>query len=156
MKELQQKNDIYQIHFFTCPAHKPFHFAVHPWVVTVHDGKVTRWEVIHKKIEGKERYGYVYKNFYPPTQGIRKRPGSKEFWKAKRIASLSGGKGSLAEKMYTFIEEKSPHYPHREQYRLFPGPNSNTYIAWVLKHFPEAKVQLPWNAFGKNFIRLTA
>ncbi len=152
IKKFPQNNHLYQVYFFTCPAHIPFHFAVHPWVVTVHQGKINRWEVIHRKYSNKERFGYVYKNFYTnPIQGIKKHTLSSQYWDAKIIGSVFGGENSLAEKMFRFIETMSPLYPHQENYTLFPGPNSNTYIAWILKNFPEANIQLPWNAFGKNF-----
>jgi hypothetical protein len=81
MEKLPKNTDKYQVYFFTCPAHKPFHFAIHPWVVTVKNRKVTRWEIIHRKYQGKERFGYVYKNFYSnATQGIKKHKLSSEYW----------------------------------------------------------------------------
>jgi hypothetical protein len=69
----------------------------------------------------------------------------------KLIASLSGDEKSTAKQVVDFIEEMTPFYPYKENYKLFPGPNSNTYIAWILREFPELKIKLPWNAFGKNY-----
>jgi hypothetical protein len=41
-------------------------------------------------------------------------------------------------------------YPYCERYRYWPGPNSNTFAAWVLR---EAGLEhsLHWKAFGKNY-----
>ncbi len=151
MKNLPKNNDIYQVYFFTCPAHKPFHFAVHPWVITIKNGTTTRWEVIHKKYPNKERFGYIYKNFYShPAQGIKKHQFSIEYWDSTLIGSLSGNEKSIAKQLIDFIEEMTPFYPYRENYSLL-GPNSNTYIEWILQKFPALEIKLPWNAFGKNF-----
>ena len=152
MEKSPQSHDHYQVFFYTCPAHRPFSFAIHPWVVTVSKGVTTRWEVIHREYKGKERYGYVYKNFYTnPSQGIKKHSFSSEYWEAKLIGSLNGDEKSTAKQVIDFIEKMTPFYPHQENYSLYPGPNSNTYIAWILGNFPELNIRLPWNAFGKNF-----
>ena len=36
-------------------------------------------------------------------------------------------------------------------YRLFPGPNSNTFINYLIREIPELKVELGHNAFGRNY-----
>jgi hypothetical protein len=36
-------------------------------------------------------------------------------------------------------------------YRIWPGPNSNTFVAAVLRAIPETKVALPANAVGRDF-----
>lgn len=152
MKVLPKNNDNYQVYFLKCPIYKPFHFAIHPWVITVKNGTTTRWEIIYRKYKDKERFGYVYKNFYSnPTTGVKKHPLSTKYWNSILIGFISGDGNSLANKMVNFIEETTPFYPHKESYNPFPGPNSNTYIAWILKKFPEANIKLPWNAFGKNY-----
>lgn len=152
MQELPQSSDIYQVHFYTCPAHKPFHFARHPWVVTVSPAGTHRWEIIHKIIENKENFGYVYKNYYSdPMQGIKQYSGSSKYWESTLIGSVMGNTNSLAERMVNFIHTYSSDYLHKDTYHLYPGPNSNTYINWILKKFPEANIQLPWNCFGKNY-----
>jgi hypothetical protein len=42
------------------------------------------------------------------------------------------------------------HYPHCQTYRYWPGPNSNTYVAWVLR---QAGIDHPLGrlAVGKGF-----
>ena len=153
MKELPQSSDTYQVYFFSCPAHKPFHFARHLWVVTVSPKGIDRFEVLYKKESSKERYGYIHKNNYAPTQGIRKFPGSTLFWKSTLISRVTGNEGSLAERITQFIYAYSSDYLYKDTYRSYPGPNSNTYIAWILSKFPEANIRLPWNAFGKNYLK---
>lgn len=152
MKSLPQSDTKYQVYFFTCPAQKPFHFIRHPWVVTVSFDTTNRWEVIHRLRDNKERFGYVYKNYYScPTQGLRTFPGSTKFRESKLIGSITGNENSLAYRMVEFIQTYSPDYIYKDNYHFYPGPNSNTYINWILKKFPESNITLPWNCFGKNF-----
>ncbi len=44
-------------------------------------------------------------------------------------------------------------YPHHERgsYRLWPGPNSNTFVAWLMREVPEINIALP-PAIGKDFV----
>ncbi|MGA1152978.1 MAG: DUF3750 domain-containing protein, partial [bacterium] len=42
-------------------------------------------------------------------------------------------------------------YPASEFYRVWPGPNSNTFTAHVLRQVPELRVTLPPTAIGKDF-----
>ena len=153
MKELPTSNEKYQVYFFTCPAHKPAHFAAHLWVVTVSPNGINRWEVFHKKKNGSERYGYIHRNHYLPTQGLEKSYFSNTSWPSTLIGSIEGDNETLAHNVVEFIETYSSDYLHKDRYRFYPGPNSNTYIAWILSKFPDVKIKLPWNAFGKNYLK---
>src|SRR5262249_31624750 len=42
-------------------------------------------------------------------------------------------------------------YSHFGDYRIWPGPNSNTFTATVLRALPELETTLPSNAVGKDF-----
>jgi hypothetical protein len=42
-------------------------------------------------------------------------------------------------------------YSHPGDYRIWPGPNSNTFVASVLRAVPELETALPSNAVGKDF-----
>ena len=42
-------------------------------------------------------------------------------------------------------------YSHFGDYRIWPGPNSNTFTATILRAVPELAVTLPANAMGKDF-----
>jgi hypothetical protein len=42
-------------------------------------------------------------------------------------------------------------YSHPGDYRIWPGPNSNTFVASVLRAVPELETTLPSNAVGKDF-----
>ena len=43
-------------------------------------------------------------------------------------------------------------YPYAAEYTMWPGPNSNTFTAWVARAVPELEVDLPPTAIGKDFL----
>ena len=43
-------------------------------------------------------------------------------------------------------------YPYPRSYRIWPGPNSNTFTAFVLREVPELRVDLPGHAIGKDYL----
>jgi hypothetical protein len=44
------------------------------------------------------------------------------------------------------------HYPWGHSYRLWPGPNSNTFVAYVARQVPELGLDLPPTAIGKDYL----
>ncbi|MCL4744297.1 MAG: DUF3750 domain-containing protein [Burkholderiaceae bacterium] len=43
-------------------------------------------------------------------------------------------------------------YPYSDRYSAWPGPNSNTFTAFVARRVPELMVDLPPTAIGKDFL----
>ncbi len=43
-------------------------------------------------------------------------------------------------------------YPYADRYAAWPGPNSNTFTAWVLRAVPELRAELPPTAIGKDYL----
>ena len=35
---------------------------------------------------------------------------------------------------------------------MWPGPNSNTFVAWIARQFPQLEIELPPTAVGKDFL----
>ena len=42
-------------------------------------------------------------------------------------------------------------YPYANTYTLWPGPNSNTFVAWIARAMPELEADLPATAIGKDY-----
>jgi hypothetical protein len=42
-------------------------------------------------------------------------------------------------------------YPYPNEYQLWPGPNSNTFMAYIGRQVPELRMDLPSNAIGKDY-----
>ncbi len=62
-------------------------------------------------------------------------------------------KGEAAEEMIPKIEGavRSYQYANDGDYRVWPGPNSNTFVATVLRAIPELQTTLPANAIGRDY-----
>jgi len=43
-------------------------------------------------------------------------------------------------------------YPYPDEYHVWPGPNSNTFTAFMLRAVPELRADLPPNAVGKDYL----
>jgi hypothetical protein len=61
--------------------------------------------------------------------------------------------GKVAEAMLAKIRETIRKYPFRKSgdYRVWPGPNSNTFVAAVMNATPGMRATLPPTAIGKDF-----
>lgn len=136
-----------QVFVFTSKANFPFLFALHTWVVTNVQGEVKRWEILFTKNKSKDSWGHLYLNHLPPFKGIEIIPFIPIYGNAKLIGKLEGDK---AKEFAGLMETSNKNYPYTKKYFLL-GPNSNTYTQWALNQFPNINIQLPWNAFGKNF-----
>ena len=94
----------------------------------------------------------MHKDFYTPSQGIAKWWFTEKYtWgPGKLLGYVEGDEQSLAGQMAGLIESSPQEYPYCDTYSL-KGPNSNSYVQWVLNHFPHSGLRLPWNCFGKNY-----
>jgi hypothetical protein len=45
-------------------------------------------------------------------------------------------------------------YPYPNQYRAWPGPNSNTFVAHLGRAIPELRLAMPSTAIGKDYVPL--
>ncbi|MFT5281072.1 MAG: hypothetical protein ACI9AR_000527, partial [Flavobacteriaceae bacterium] len=147
--------DFYSVYLCVSKAPLPLSFAVHGFFVIEKNNAQERYEVL-SGCDGNCDYsikGYVHRNKIPDFDGLPIIYLNKNInigtWKSRIISKISGQKDSLAHEMYDYIKNNSDKYTHSEIYNLFFS-NSNSYIKWILDAFPEWKVSLPWNAFGKK------
>ena len=63
-------------------------------------------------------------------------------------------RGSQAQKLIPRIEAAVARYPFsaRGSYGVWPGPNSNTFIAWIGRQVPELGLEMPATAVGKDYL----
>lgn len=73
-------------------------------------------------------------------------------WFDNEPVVLAEMRGDQAEAAITAIEEAARHYPWRNEYRIWPGPNSNTFVARVLRRVPTLDAELPPTAIGKDYL----
>jgi hypothetical protein len=154
--------DKYQVFLLVCPATLPFSFAVHPWFALNRKGIISWYGIGWRKARTgdevfwehscKECRGHLHVDTKHIGEGIAMFPFvSWPLWPGRVLGFIEGGEGSLASEMLECVEQSIVAYPYTQTYRL-RGPNSNTYVQWVLDQFPESGLRLPWNAFGKNYL----
>jgi hypothetical protein len=60
-------------------------------------------------------------------------------------------RGDEAAKAIPKIEAAVSSYPYPNEYTVWPGPNSNTFIAFIGRQVPELRMDLPVTAIGKDY-----
>jgi hypothetical protein len=60
-------------------------------------------------------------------------------------------RGKEASQAIPKILEAVSSYPYAHEYKVWPGPNSNTFIAYIGRQVPELRMDLPANAIGKDY-----
>ena len=72
-------------------------------------------------------------------------------WARNEPTLLLDLRGNEVEKIIDKVDEAIEEYPWQDVYTVWPGPNSNTFIAWLGLQVPELKMDLPSTAIGKDW-----
>lgn len=116
--------------------------ADHFWF-TVSDprsGHCDRWEVWQRRDAGGVSFGHLHRNLQGPDDGVGGGP--------SRVAAE--WTGTDAHRLGSILALAATEYPYCDRYRAWPGPNSNTFVAWVLRQ-GGVVCALSWKAHGRNF-----
>ena len=73
-------------------------------------------------------------------------------WYGSLPQVLADVRGPGVDPLIARIRTAVADYPYAKTYHAWPGPNSNTFTAWVLRAVPELRVDLPAHAIGKDFL----
>lgn len=116
-------------------------FGVHTWIATKPE-KAAEFTV-HQMIGWR-----VFRNL----TGVISEPGIPDRnWFGNRPEIIAELRGEEATEAIAKITAAVAAYPYVHEYRLWPGPNSNTFTAFVGRQVPELKLDLPVTAIGKDF-----
>ena len=116
--------------------------AVHPWFITHENGVWNRWEVWHVRNAHNEGL-HVYNNLFD----INFISGWGHSWLETEWT------GSEAIKIMRILSNSKQTYPHRCHYWPWPGPNSNSYVTWVLRK-AGLEIDYPIRALGSEYCDL--
>lgn len=119
------------------------YFGVHTWIA-VKPTRADRFTVY-------EVMGFRLRRGGDTAVVARDRPAD-GYWFGNRPELLSDLRGDGVDDIIKRIEAAVADYPYAGTYRVWPGPNSNTFIAHVLRAVPELKVDLPATAIGKDYL----
>ncbi len=74
------------------------------------------------------------------------------YWFSARPLLLAERRGPEVEALIDRVEAAVAAYPYPQRYSAWPGPNSNTFVAFVARQLPELRVDLPPTAIGKDWL----
>jgi hypothetical protein len=74
------------------------------------------------------------------------------YWFGARPRLIAELRGPAAARAIPRIAAAVAAYPYKASYRTWPGPNSNTFVAYVLRQVPELGADLPPTAIGKDYL----
>lgn len=118
-------------------------FGVHTWIATkrTDERNYTRVEVMgYQVLRG--------------GNAVRVRTGSPDrMWYGNRpflLREIRGGK--QVDHLIDTILEAAENYPYDKTYHVWPGPNSNTFVAYLARRVPELRLELPATAIGKDYL----
>jgi hypothetical protein len=117
-------------------------FGVHTWIAVkpAHASHFTVHEVIGWNIR---RHGTSVVSRQRPADG---------YWYGNRPELLGDIRGPGVDEIIERIDAAIKEYPYPDRYHVWPGPNSNTFTAYILRQVPELRVDLPPTAIGKDYL----
>lgn len=117
-------------------------FGVHTWIATKRSG-ADAWTVNH----------VIGWRVFRGAGAVVTQAGAPDFrWFGAWPEKLVDLRGDGVDATIDRIEAAVAAYPYPDSYRAWPGPNSNTFTAFVARQVPELRLDLPPNAIGKDWL----
>ena len=117
-------------------------FAIHTWIAAKRTGEIsyTVYDVV----------GWRGNRGQPVLRITKDVPD--RYWYGEKPRVLKEHRGKDVDDLITAIEQAANTYPWKTSYKAFPGPNSNTFTAWIAKQVPELNLDLPFSAIGSGYV----
>ena len=132
-------------------------------VVQVYAARASRWRGyvgVHTWIAAKPSHAPGFSVYEVVSWGLRRNgttiaigdraPDARWFGHTPELLTDLRGEG--VDEIIAKIDAAAMAYPYADQYRVWPGPNSNTFTAFVLRQVPELRTDLPPTAIGKDYL----
>lgn len=115
-------------------------FGVHSWVAVKPAGATdfTVYEVVGWRLRWTDT-AVVVRNRAP------------NHWFGAEGELYAEKRGAGVEELIERVDKAAREYPYAKTYTVWPGPNSNTFTAWIARAVPELEVDLPATAIGKDY-----
>lgn len=117
-------------------------FAIHTWIAAKRTGETsyTVYDVV----------GWRGYQGQPVMRIYRDVPD--RYWYGEKPRILKEHRGTRVDKLIDAVDQAAHAYPWKTTYKTFPGPNSNTFTAWIAKQVPELGLKLPFSAIGSGYL----
>ena len=118
------------------------YFGIHTWIAVKPTDAMsyTVFEVL----------GWRQRNKQPVLVAHNSSPDRR--WYGNMPEVLAEKRGEDVDALIARIEQAVLDYPYDSEYKMWPGPNSNTFTAWVSRLIPELELDLPPTAIGKDYL----
>lgn len=117
-------------------------FGVHSWIATKRSGAAD-WNVHH--VIG-------WRVFRGAGAVVSQKGVPDAHWFGARPERLADLRGEGVDAVIDQIEAAVAAYPAPDHYRAWPGPNSNSFTAYVARQVPALRLDLPAHALGKDWL----
>jgi len=117
-------------------------FAIHTWIAAKHSGAVSY--TVYDVVGWRGNRGQPVLRISPDIPD--------RFWYGEKPVVLKEHRGEGVDELIDAVDRAARDYPWKSTYRAFPGPNSNTFTAWVAKRVPELELELPFSAIGRGYV----
>jgi uncharacterized protein DUF3750 len=116
-------------------------FGVHTWIAVkpAAAAEYTVYEIIGWRLRSQDT-ALVVRHRAPDMR-----------WFGSMPDLVAEKRGEGVEELIARIDKAARSYPWAGEYTMWPGPNSNTFTAWVLRVVPELEADLPPTAIGKDY-----
>jgi hypothetical protein len=118
-------------------------FAIHTWIAAKRRGE--DFYTIYDVVGWRGTWGEGVLGIRPDVPD--------RYWYGARPELLKAHRGEAAERLIEAVDAAARAYPWKNRYKAFPGPNSNTFTAWVALQVPELELDLPLSAIGSGYAR---
>ncbi len=76
-------------------------------------------------------------------------------WFDSEPTLLFEARGEKARRIIDELEPLIANYPFADKYRIWPGPNSNTFVSYLIREIEGLDIELPASAIGKDYLGAT-
>ncbi len=118
-------------------------FAIHTWIATKARGAADYQ--IYQVIGWRLRRG---RSVVSISAGNPARP-----WYGSPAILLHDIRGAEAQALIDQVHDAALSYPFAREYKMWPGPNSNSFTAWIGLEVPQLMLDLPAKAIGQSWMK---
>jgi len=118
-------------------------FAIHTWIAAKRIGETDY--TVYDVVGWRGSYGAQVMGI---TQDI-----PDGYWYGEKPRLLKAHRGAGVEELIDKVDKAARAYPWQQTYKAFPGPNSNTFTAWIARQVPELELDLPFSAIGSGYAK---
>lgn len=117
-------------------------FAIHTWIAAKRSGEdvYTVYDVVGWRSHRNQPVLKIYHDI--PDR----------YWFGEKPKLLLERRGVGVDKLIDAVDNAAQQYPWKTIYKAFPGPNSNTFTAWIATKVPELNLELPFSAIGSGYV----